>query len=492
MVDRYRINLNYKYENMSTRYDIPENGSFTATYSNDQTKYTIFDTKGNEICKFNVDYQKERPVHEYVYPNHVSYIEVLPNFTSRDRLIDSALGSLNIAIIPIVLSISMICCEYVYPNHVSYIEVLPNFTSRDRLIDSALGSLNIAIIPIVLSISMICCVTFFYKKKLSKPIKLLTNAYHKIEANDLDFTLSYPLNDEMGKLCHAFEKMKDCLSKNNETMFRQFAEQRRLNAAFSHDLRTPLTLLKGHATMLLSFIPKGLVSQEEILDEISVMSKNISRLEKYVNAMTNLYRLEDIDIPRQQITFHSLIDNFNNTAEALCYDKHFSITASGDNITLFINLDTVMQIYENLLSNSIRYAKSDIAISVVIENNNLVISVSDDGCGFKNIEIEKATLPFYKSSKDISTEHLGLGLNISKILSERHGGNIQIANNKAGGACVTVKINCNESKDISTEHLGLGLNISKILSERHGGNIQIANNKAGGACVTVKINCNES
>ena len=162
-------------------------------------------------------------------------------------------------------------------------------------------------------------------------------------------------------------------------------------------------------------------------------------------AMTNLYRLEDIDIPRQQITFHALIDNFNNTAEALCYDKHFSITTSGDNITLFINLNTVMQIYENLLSNSIRYAKSDIAISAVIENNNLVISVSDDGCGFKNIDIEKATLPFYKSSKDISTEHLGLGLNISKILSERHGGNIQIANNEAGGACVTLKINCNES-----------------------------------------------
>ena len=207
IIDNYRINLNYKYENMAARYDIPENGSFTAAYSNDQTKYTIFDTKGNEICKFNVDYQKERPVHEYVYPNHVSYIEVTPNFTKRDRLIDSVLGSLNIVIIPTILSISMICC-----------------------------------------------VTFFYKKKLSKPIKLLTNAYHKIEANDLDFELSYPLNDEMGKLCHAFEKMKECLAKNNETMFRQFAEQRRLNAAFSHDLRTPLTLLKGHATMLLSFI----------------------------------------------------------------------------------------------------------------------------------------------------------------------------------------------------------------------------------------------
>lgn len=51
-----------------------------------------------------------------------------------------------------------------------YIEVLPNFTNRDRLIDSALGSLNIAIIPIVLSISMICCVTFFYKKNYQNPL----------------------------------------------------------------------------------------------------------------------------------------------------------------------------------------------------------------------------------------------------------------------------------------------------------------------------------
>jgi len=54
-------------------------------------------------------------------------------------------------------------------------------------------------------------------------------------------------------------------------------------------------------------------------------------------------------------------------------------------------------------------------------------------------------LPFYKSSKEISTEHLGLGLNICKILSERHGGNIQISNNETGGACVTVRINYSES-----------------------------------------------
>lgn len=256
LVDDYRINLNYKYEDMTTRYDIPENGSFTAKYNKDQTEYTIYNASEKEVCNFVVDYQKERPVQEYIYPNHVSYIEVSPKFTKHDRIVDSALGVVNIVTIPIVLSISMILC-----------------------------------------------VTIFVNRKLVRPIKLLTNAYRKVENNELDFTLPYPYKDEMGRLCLAFEKMKNCLYQNNQKMIRQFTEQRRLNAAFSHDLRTPLTILKGHTTMLLSFIPKGLVSQQEVLDELSTVRNNVERLEKYVSAMTNLYRLEDIEIEKENINF---------------------------------------------------------------------------------------------------------------------------------------------------------------------------------------------
>lgn len=104
-----------------------------------------------------------------------------------------------------------------------------------------------------------------------------------------------------------------------------------------------------------------------------------------------------------------------------------------------------MQIYENLLSNSVRYAKENIAISIEAQHNDLVISVSDDGNGFTASDLEKAALPYYRSSKDTSAEHLGLGLNICKILSERHGGTIRIANNETGGACVTAIIQCTES-----------------------------------------------
>ena len=301
--------------------------------------------------------------------------------------------------------------------------------------------INIATIPVILSFSMMLCVTIFIKRKLARPIKLLTNAYSKIENKELDFTLYYPYKDEMGKLCLAFEKMKNCLYQNNQKMIRQFAEQRRLNAAFSHDLRTPLTLLKGHTTMLLSFIPKGLVSQQEVIDELSTMRKNVERLEKYVNAMTNLYRLEDIEIKKETINFNLLLKSLSDTTELLCTDIKYSIkTNCNNNENLFINLDIVVQIYENLLSNSIRYANSMIDIDISMKKQYLLISVSDDGCGFKDSDIERVTLPFYKSSQDTTTEHLGLGLNICKILCERHGGTLKIANNDKGGACVTAWI----------------------------------------------------
>lgn len=235
--------------------------------------------------------------------------------------------------------------------------------------------------------------------------------------------------------------MKNCLYQNNQQMIRQFAEQRRLNAAFSHDLRTPLTLLKGHTTMLLSFIPKGLVSQQEVIDELSTMRKNVERLEKYVNAMTNLYRLEDIEIKKETINFNLLLKSLSDTTELLCTDIKYSIKTNCNNIeNLFINLDIVVQIYENLLSNSIRYANSMIDIDISMKKQYLLISVSDDGCGFKDSDIERVTLPFYKSSQDNTTEHLGLGLNICKILCERHGGTLKIANNDKGGACVTAWI----------------------------------------------------
>ncbi len=160
------------------------------------------------------------------------------------------------------------------------------------------------------------------------------------------------------------------------------------------------------------------------------------------NEMTGFTEEEvRVEIEKENINFDFLLKTLSNTTEMLCSDIEYTIkTNCNKQQTLFINLEIIIQIYENLLSNSIRYAKSMIAIDVNKQEEFLLITVSDDGCGFKSTDIERVTLTFYKPSQDTTSEHLGLGLNICKILCERHGGTIKISNNHKGGACVTACI----------------------------------------------------
>ena len=123
----------------------------------------------------------------------------------------------------------------------------------------------------------------------------------------------YKKEDEMGKLCVSFEKMRQALQENNEEMWRQMEERGRLNAAFSHDLRTPLTVLKGHAGMLLSGLPRGELTEEEVLEEVRVMSQHIDRLEGYVEAMAQLRRLEDVEVRECDLP----VEEFTNLADVL-------------------------------------------------------------------------------------------------------------------------------------------------------------------------------
>ena len=85
---------------------------------------------------------------------------------------------------------------------------------------------------------------------MKKPIEVLNAASQKIAENDLGFTVEVPCGNELGRLCGSFEKMRAALLELNREHWAQMEERRRLNAAFAHDLRTPLTVLRGRATLL--------------------------------------------------------------------------------------------------------------------------------------------------------------------------------------------------------------------------------------------------
>lgn len=279
----------------------------------------------------------------------------------------------------------------------------------------------------------------FYRGKIRKPLTLLTASANKIAENDLDFSVVYDRNDEMGLLCKSFEKMRFALESNHREMWRQMNERKKLNAAFSHDLRTPLTVIEGHLGILQKYTPQGKLSTDDVMQAYATMAGQIERLKNYASSMNTLQRLEDVSIARKRLVASSFLARLSDTAKMVCGSKELSISNKIVAANICVDPEIVMQVFENLLSNAVRYAKSTISIQYAIENDTFSITVLDDGMGFDDTALKSATNPFYTTEKKSDTgQHLGLGLNICKILCERHNGNIVLSNSAGAGASVTV------------------------------------------------------
>ena len=280
----------------------------------------------------------------------------------------------------------------------------------------------------------------FYRSKIRRPLMFLTTSANRIAENDLDFSIAYDRNDEMGLLCKAFEKMRSALESNNREMWRQMNERQKLNAAFSHDLRTPLTVMEGHLGILQKYTPQGKLSADDVMQTYAAMAGQIERLKNYASSMNTLQRLEDVPIVRKQLAASDFTARLNDTAEIICKNKNLSISDKTVATSLCVDPEIVLQVFENLLSNAARYAKSAISIQYTATNDTFSITVTDDGAGFDDTTLKFATNPFYTTEKKSDTgQHLGLGLNICKILCERHNGNIILSNGIETGASVTVR-----------------------------------------------------
>lgn len=312
------------------------------------------------------------------------------------------------------------------------------FTSWEKFIYELLGFASVGI-PILSFIAAIIVTSIlFYKKNLQQPLVILNDAAEKIAENDLDFKIVYDKEDELGKLCSSFEKMRIALYENNTEMWRQVEERKRLNAAFSHDLRTPLTVLKGQSEMIAKYAPK--MSDDKIISTAEMMKRHIIRLETYVNTMNDLQRLEDVEIKRDSVPVEDIEKQMRVTGTTICADKKFIFNQNiprNQNVT--IDTQVLMQVYENLLSNGVRYADTEIKASVDRQDGLFILTVADDGTGFTSKDLTNAMKPFYKAENETNNEHFGMGLNICKTLCEKHGGYLKISNENGAKICAAFK-----------------------------------------------------
>ena len=232
----------------------------------------------------------------------------------------------------------------------------------------AINLLIIVMVPIVFGVCFILASHAFYKRKLQRPIQAMDEAARRIAEGDLSVSMPAPCagsKSELDRLCASFETMRDALERNNKAMWRMAENRRKVNAAFAHDLRTPLTVLKGRAEMLSTFAPEGLVDAEQLAEASSAMTRQTERLQRYVESMKDLVDMDECSVAPHAgnvgVWFVRAAAEASDLAHAA--GKDFEAKAKG--LPRFASFDDIAlsRVVENILSNALRYAGSKVSLA---------------------------------------------------------------------------------------------------------------------------------
>lgn len=279
------------------------------------------------------------------------------------------------------------------------------------------------ILPIVLLLAALAIADMlFYRLKLRKPIETLNDGAQRIMTSDLDFSMEASGGDELGALCGAFEAMRAQLLENNQALWRQSEERRRLNAAFSHDLRNPLAVLQGTVQLLRR-------QGRPRLDQLDQLERCIGRIRQYVEAMGSAARLEDLPVRPRSLPFDRIRTELFDSARILARDC--ICRAEGDGAAACtLDLELFLQAAENLLSNGARFG-TRVQVSLLLEETRLVLTVIDDGPGYPEDLLREGPRPFCRGEEE---GHFGMGLYICQVLCRRMGGGLTLSNREGAAA----------------------------------------------------------
>lgn len=278
----------------------------------------------------------------------------------------------------------------------------------------------------------------YYRKKLREPITQLQNGVERIQEDNLDFHIEYDGDDELGRLCCSMEKMRRELRQKHKALWESLEQRKLLNASVSHDLRTPITVLKGYLDYLEKNIPQDKLTEDMLFDTVSSMQGAVNRLELYVESVQDIEKIENIEIEKRSENVKLLLNELRSNVRQLARNKEIIISNDITVDKIQIDKGVFFRILENLLQNALRYAEKQVSINLSHKKDFLILTVKDDGKGFSAADLEKATTVFYSNDKE--KQHFGIGLSVCKILCEKHGGLLYVGNQKEKGACVTAKL----------------------------------------------------
>lgn len=308
------------------------------------------------------------------------------------------------------------------------------------------------------TVAVITYITSRLSKSIIPQISSLTQAAEQIKEGNFDCEILYSSDEEINRLCTMFDEMRLQLKTITEREQKLRHDRSMMLANLSHDIKTPLTAIKGYVDGIKDGVADNPDAMRRYLDTIYQKADMIESMIDSLSVFSKLeldkiqfsYKIGDIYAYVKNISEEYMIDAQNSGCTLI-------VDLPDGECSVKIDYEMLHRVFANLINNSIKYRSgNDDYIKITAEENSggVLITVADNGIGMADEELNKIFEGFYRIDASRSAGGSGLGLGISRQIVENHGGRLWFRSGlKQGSEAVIylpkVKINHNQRKDIN-------------------------------------------
>lgn len=285
-------------------------------------------------------------------------------------------------------------------------------------------------------------IMFFYSRRISRPITQMSLATREIVKGDYTKRVSAKGRDEIAQLAHNFNAMTDHVEQLEEL-------RRSFVANVSHELRSPLTSIRGYIQGVLD----GTFGQDQQGKYLGIALDETMRLNRLINDLLDLAQIESGEIPisPSEFNINELVSRAIAGKEAEISEKHISVQIDFETEQCYVSADKdrILQVIINLIDNAIKFNRDHgkISIKTWTHRGEVYVKIEDEGRGLAYDQIMRIWDRFYQADPARSDKKgRGLGLSIVKKIIEEHGQQIWVNSEEGTGSAFIFSLKAVEKK----------------------------------------------
>jgi signal transduction histidine kinase len=332
----------------------------------------------------------------------------------------------------------------------AYIYVVLNGEKQEAASDSLFGSYLLNLGARTMGITLLF--TFLIGLLI---IRVITNNYSKIltvmqqfRNGDLNARVEFKSMGDERQLGEMFNEMADILTVNIDKLKQVENLRRELIANVSHDLRTPIAIIRGYVETLQ--MKEETITIEERKQYINTVRESAEKLEKLVNELFELSKLEANQVlaKKEPFIISELVSDISSKYKLIADTKNISITTvlSKELPPVFADVSLIERVMQNLIDNALKFTPSGGKIEIKTiksTDNNIEISVTDNGIGIPENDREQIFARYYKANNFTDLKNsTGLGLAIAKKILDLHQSTLDLVSEENTGSSFIFKLKC--------------------------------------------------